>query len=482
MVPALQFPAALFCGSVPPAYLYAMMSNKLPVIAIYDIGKTNKKLFLFDRDYEVVYEKNVSLAETTDEDGFPSENLELLIRWVKDSFREVIRSDAYDITAVNFTAYGASFVHIDKEGNPLTPLYNYLKPYPEALKKKFYNKYGGEIMVSMHTASPVLGSLNSGMQLYRLKHEQKSIFDQIAYSLHLPQYISYLLTRQTCSDITSIGCHTNLWNFPQNTYHEWVYREGVINKLAPIFPSDRVKTITAGGKTMLSGVGLHDSSAALIPYLTSFKEPFVLISTGTWSISLNPFNSHPLTVEELQKDCLSYITFQGQPVKASRLFAGYEHEQQVKRLAAHFSKSKEEYTTISFNRNIIESLRSRVHALTGAGEAGITEFSARDLHTFNSYEQAYHQLMLDIMNKQIESTRLVLKGTDTRRIFVDGGFGKNPLYMYLLAEAFPDIEVYAASIAQATAFGAALAIHPHWNPNPVPPDIIKLKYYTHSRG
>ncbi|HRQ50911.1 MAG TPA: FGGY-family carbohydrate kinase, partial [Agriterribacter sp.] len=76
------------------------------------------------------------------------------------------------------------------------------------------------------------------------------------------------------------------------------------------------------------------------------------------------------------------------------------------------------------------------------------------------------------------ATGLVLKGTDVKRIFVDGGFGKNRLYMHLLAEAFPGIEVYAASIAQATALGAALAIHPHWNSKPVPADTIKLMYYN----
>ncbi|HRN57981.1 MAG TPA: FGGY family carbohydrate kinase [Agriterribacter sp.] len=454
------------------------MSNSVPVIAIYDIGKTNKKVFLFNEAYEVVYEKSATLPETTDEDGYPCENLELLTRWIRESFSEITGLKAYHIVAVNFTSYGASFVHINRNGNPLTPLYNYLKPYPEDLKKKFYARYGGEIMFSIHTASPVLGSLNSGMQLYRLKHEQKTMFGQIAFSLHLPQYISYLLTAKACSDITSIGCHTNLWNFPQQNYHEWVYREGVIDKLPPLFASDGiVKEITFSGRKIRAGVGLHDSSAALIPYLTHFREPFILISTGTWSISFNPFNSTPLTVEELQQDCLCYLTYHGRPVKASRLFAGYEHEQQVKRLAAHFNKPADYFTTVKFSKDITAALRLQP-AMRAKDAASITVFSERNLHTFSSYEQAYHQLMLDIMSRQIHATGLVLKGTDVKRIFVDGGFGKNRLYMHLLAEAFPGIEVYAASIAQATALGAALAIHPHWNSKPVPADTIKLMYYN----
>ncbi len=106
----------------------------------------------------------------------------------------------------------------------------------------------------------------------------------------------------------------------------------------------------------------------------------------------------------------------------------------------------------------------------GAGQA-------RDLSFFSTYEEAYHWLLADIMERQVASTQLVLKDTDTKRIFVDGGFGSNAVYMHLLAASFPDMEVFAASIPQASAMGAALAIHRHWNQEALPTDIIELKYY-----
>ena len=61
---------------------------------------------------------------------------------------------------------------------------------------------------------------------------------------------------------------------------------------------------------------------------------------------------------------------------------------------------------------------------------------------------------------------------------MDGGFSKNDIYMNLLAAAFPGIEVYATSMAQASALGAALAIHDSWNSRTIPSDIIELKVYT----
>jgi sugar (pentulose or hexulose) kinase len=110
----------------------------------------------------------------------------------------------FKIKAINFSTYGASLVYIDKDGKPLTPLYNYLKSYPADLQEQFYTLYGGEITVAHETASPVLGSLNSGLQLYRFKQKQPANYRKLKYALHLPQYMSYLITGVACTDITSI--------------------------------------------------------------------------------------------------------------------------------------------------------------------------------------------------------------------------------------------------------------------------------------
>lgn len=449
----------------------------IPVIAIYDIGKTNKKVFLFNEDYEIVYEKSTNLTEIPDEDGDMCEDVEALSSWVKQSFEEIQQLKDFDIVAVNVTAYGASLVHVDASGKPVAPLYNYLKPYPEDLQKAFYEKYGGVLKVSQHTASPVLGSLNSGMLLYNISKNKPQIFKKIKYSLHLPQYISALLTGKFSSDITSIGCHTMLWDFTTMQYHEWLEKEGIAEKLAPIQSADDAIEVDIQKGPVKMGIGLHDSSAALIPYLLNFKEPFILLSTGTWAISLNPFNDSPLTQEQLKRDCLCYLTYKKQPVKASRLFAGYEHEQQVKRLAEHFTKPANYYTTVKFDSSIVSKLATD-QSRFNLSEGEITVFSLRDINSFSSYEEAYHQLIADIIYRQVISTKLVLEGSkEVKRIFVDGGFGKNPVYMHLLADAFPNIEVYAASVAQATSMGTALSIHAHWNTKELPASIIDLMYY-----
>ena len=43
---------------------------KEKVIAIFDIGKTNKKILLFDYDLNIISEFEEKFAEITDDDGF----------------------------------------------------------------------------------------------------------------------------------------------------------------------------------------------------------------------------------------------------------------------------------------------------------------------------------------------------------------------------------------------------------------------------
>jgi sugar (pentulose or hexulose) kinase len=317
------------------------------------------------------------------------------------------------------------------------------------------------------------------MQLYRLKYEKPEFFARIKYALHLPQYLSYLLSGKTFSEITSIGCHTNLWHFQNMDYHYWVKQEGLLEKFPPLAPSDMVIHPALSNYSHSVGIGLHDSSAALIPYLVSFSEPFVLISTGTWAISLNPFNQSQLSKEELECDCLCYLQYMSKPVKASRLFAGHFHDVQVERIAAHFNQRKERYFDIPFDQDLLARIDTSFHPENDKEEAlKEVRFATRQMSDFGTDSEAYHQLIFDLAVQQYISTQLIIKGTPVKRIFVDGGFSNNSIYMNLLAGFFPNMEVFASSIPQATALGTALAIHPAWNADSFPTDIIELKAYA----
>lgn len=458
--------------------------EKESVIAVFDVGKTNKKLFLFNRKYQIVFERSARFVETTDDEGNSCDNLDSLRLSVFDSLQTIFRNGQFKVKAINFSTYGASLVHLDDQGLPLTPLYNYLNPYPPDLLKKFNNAYikpSANFIRQVGTA--ITGSLNAALQLYKIKNQHPDLFHKISVSLHLPQYLSFLLTGKYCSDITSIGCHTGLWNFDEQAYHAWIHQEKISGKMAPIYDTATVFPITFPGSQIVAGIGLHDSSAALIPYLINFRDPFILISTGTWCVSMNPFDHNPLSVKDINKGCLYYLSYKGVPVKSSRVFAGNEHAIELQRIASYFNVNPLIFKTMRYNKSIMDAIikGKKGHSDIDCHSKGRSTFSLRNLKSFSSAEVAYHQLMYDLVELQKYSTWLISKpGANIKHIFIDGGFSKNTIYMNLMANAFSETEVFAASMAQATALGAALAIHASWNKEDIPNDLIELKYYAPS--
>ncbi|WNH10677.1 FGGY family carbohydrate kinase [Thalassobellus suaedae] len=111
------------------------------VTAVFDIGKTNKKFFLFDKDYKEVHKEYTSFEEIEDEDGYPTENLPALQEWLKSVFENILKASEFNVQAINFSTYGASFVHLDENGEVLTPLYNYTKPIDQSVIDSFIEKY-----------------------------------------------------------------------------------------------------------------------------------------------------------------------------------------------------------------------------------------------------------------------------------------------------------------------------------------------------
>ncbi|MBX2920648.1 MAG: carbohydrate kinase [Chitinophagaceae bacterium] len=457
------------------------MKAGIPVVAVFDIGKTNKKLLVFDERYKVVKEEVTGFDEIADDDGFPSENLDALTSWMLRQYRQLKESADFQLKAVNFSTYGASMVHTDAAGERVGYLYNYLKPYPGPLMKEFLERRSGADAFAESTSSPVMGHLNAGMQLYWLKKYKPTLFGRIVRSLHFPQYLSFLIAGHSFAEMTSLGCHSAMWDFANSDYHPWVKEEGIREKLAKVIQGDAIAGMDKNGdEHIVIGVGLHDSSAATIPYLNYFKDPFIIVSTGTWIIGLNPFNTTLPTAGELSKGCLSYLTCQGSPVKTSMLFAGHDHDQQVQRIAACFNVSPDFYKAVSPDHEMLQrlSLAENTIAQSSATVEKATTpciFHQRDLGRLHSASEAYHQLIADMVQQQKRALQMILGNSDTKNIYVDGGFCRNGLFMQLLANAFPGKKVFSATMIQGTALGAALAIHKHWNNQDVPVDLIELK-------
>jgi sugar (pentulose or hexulose) kinase len=433
---------------------------KEPVIAIFDIGKTNKKLLLFNEDLKVIFELEEKFAQVTDDDGFECDDIDRIERWIKDSVASLVRSDEFDLRAVNFATYGATIAYLGEKGERLTPVYNYLKPIDENIPERLYRRNGGRDEFCRRTASPALGMLNSGIQALWLKTTKPEIFAKVRHILHFPQYISYGLTGKIYSEHTSIGCHTALWDFDNMQYHPWVNVHGL--NLPEPAPVETVNEITVGGKTVKVGIGIHDSSSSLAPYFSLNKGKFLLLSTGTWCINMNPFNKEKLTAEQLDKDCLCYMSITRQPVKSSRLFLGHLHEEGVKIINNHFKKGEDYYRNIKTDKGLLASLRLKKsrEKIFFQNESYSRELKDYvDMYNFKSYEEAYHQLMIELCDLTVESIKLVLpENDDIENLYITGGFSRNSLFLHLICGAFRDKSVYTSEISNGSALGAALVL------------------------
>lgn len=433
---------------------------KKEVVLIFDIGKTNKKVLLFDRQLQLHHEEEVSFEEIPDEDGFPGDDIARLEEWIYAACETYVNDEQYVVRGINFATYGASLMYLDEHGERLTPLYNYLKPMPEGVVGPLYKAHEGEAEFCRRTGSPALGMLNSGLQALWLKQTKPELFSQVKTILHFPQYLSHLLHGRISSEHTSIGCHTALWDFDRMSYHAWT---GLLGQVLPdpvsvetTFPSASL------GKEIPVGIGIHDSSSSLVPYFMNSREKFVLISTGTWCITMNPFNEEPLTAGQLKKDCLVYMSVQKKPVKSSRLFLGHIHDVNVKHLNQLFGTGDSAYKSLLPQKDLIRKLNQksqgeRVFFQEGVPGDYLDHTVNKD--SFTSFEEAYHQLVMDLVDLTRDSIELILgKDDHTQGMFISGGFSKNPIFLLLLASCFPDKQVYTSEVANATSLGAAMVL------------------------
>ncbi len=444
-------------------YTYLWVQINLPmqnVTAIFDIGKTNKKFILYDQKYNEVLKISKVFSEIEDEDGFPCDNIYAIVKWIYKTLNEALNSSKHRITELNFSTYGASFIYIDENDTILTPLYNYLKPYPKNILKSFYKKYGSESKIAKQTASPPSEMLNSGLQLYWIKKTKPKIYKKIKYAIHFPQYLSYLFTEIPLSDFTSIGCHTSLWNYKNKAYHSWVAKEEIDKILPPLTTTNKSINTYYNDKYLKVGIGIHDSSAALLPYFMSDSNPFILVSTGTWSITLNPFNQEVLTYKDLKSDTLNYMRIDGLPVKATRLFLGKEYEIQVKKLNKYFRKEKDEHTKIKASKSILKKAESITN---NRFKMEVVLWKRKqpketNLAEFTSFEEAYIQLIVELVTLQVTAIQKTLNNKKVKKIYIDGGFVNNTLFTSILSSKMKGIEVFHTKKPIGSSLGAAIVI------------------------
>ena len=422
---------------------------------VFDVGKTNQKYFVFDAENKILVREIVSLSKIEDEDGHSAENIDAIVSWMRESLDTLLASNIFVIHKVNFSAFGATLIHLDEKGEVVAPVYDYHKPVEANTFEPFYRDYGPESVFASHTGSKNLDLLNSGKQLYWLKYKRPAIFEKIRYSLHLPQYLSYVFTGKMYSEYTSIGCHTDLWDYEKKEYHNWVKAEGIDRFFPPIVETKKTVIKSFGGRKISFGIGIHDSSSALLTYLLRGKESFILLSTGTWCINFNPFSSDSLFDQnQINAGATAYMKIDGSPVKSSRLFLGEEHRLKVQKLIEHFSKPKFYHHGLELEKQLMEEVLKKSKKHFHWKYLDNKHAPPMDDLGFSNFEAAYYQLIRELMDLLISKIDIICE-TLPKRIYIDGGFTDNKIFLAFLRRQFPQQKIKAKPASFACALGAS---------------------------
>ncbi len=441
-------------------------------VLAFDVGKTNKKAVLFDASLRVMRIREVEILEQSPGHGLLADDVAAIEQWMLDELRAVASEGDIRLRAINIATFGATVAHLDAHNALACPVYSYECDPGEAIDQQF-REIVSRLEGGFHRrATPPLPQfLNVAKQLLWLNRSRPDVAQRIRTTLFLPQYFAFRLSGSACSEPTGFGCHTGLWDFERMQPDEelltqlgWRNRfPALVDPLRIGFPLSPSLASATGleAKATVVGSGLHDSSSALLPYELALQDDFVLVSTGTWIVVLNPGAPFRLSDEDLRRDRLYYLSPRRQPVRASRLFAGREHDVQLQRIEAHFGRSPQPTGDVApllpgfFAEPAFRGLRPQV--LSGSGPFPHYPVREWDLSAFDSAEEAYARLCLDLAVlvdyciSEVATERI-------RQVVIDGGFARNPWFTQILAMLQQPTPVMVAEVPQATALGAALAV------------------------
>ncbi|MCJ2134191.1 FGGY-family carbohydrate kinase [Methylobacterium sp. J-026] len=258
-------------------------------VAVIDVGKTNAKLALHDlaagQDIFVATTPNTVLRDGP----YPHADTERLWRFLLAALAECARAHAID--AISITTHGACVALVDDDGLVL-PILDYESAAPESLRAD-YDRLRPPFS---QTCSPRLpNGLNVGAQLYWQEQTFPQAFARARRILFYPQYWAWRLTGVAACEVTSLGCHTDLWRPVEGGVSALATQRGWDRLLAPMRSAFDVlgplkpawaDAIGMSGRKIPVHCGIHDSNASLLPYLRATPAPVTVLSTGTWIIAL----------------------------------------------------------------------------------------------------------------------------------------------------------------------------------------------------
>ncbi|XHS00525.1 carbohydrate kinase [Sphingomonas sp. DBB INV C78] len=428
-----------------------------------DIGKTLSKVTLWSPDGRLL-DRQVRANAPVVVDGLRRLDAARIGSWILETLARHAHSGVEAIIPVG---HGAGVAALVDDALAFLPL-DYEQDVPEDVMRAYRAERDAFALIG----SPALpGGLNIGTQLYWLERLYPDVMGK-ATLVPWAQYWAWFLSGGAASEVTSLGCHSDLWLPDAGRFSPMAERFGWAGRFAPLAragdaagtlrPDIAVATGLAPSVRVL--VGLHDSNAALLAargFPEVGAEEATVLSTGTWFIAMRLADSastRPVLAED--RDCLVNVDAHGSPLPSARFMGGREIESVIKIDTRRVDIAPDQPPLLA----TVPALLAAHSMLLPTLAPGCGPFPrARNGWLHEPVDWFARRAAACLYAALVTDAALDLIGS-RERLLVEGRFAEAQVFVRALAALRPDTAVYTANAHNDVSFGALRLIEPGLRP------------------
>lgn len=458
---------------------------------VLDVGKTLSKLSIWTREGQFLERRTRPNPRLT-ADGRAVLDAQGIESWIESTLRDF--AQLADVGAIIPVSHGAAAAVI-RDGQLVQAPLDYEADLPATIRQAYHELRDP----FARTGSPALPlGLNLGAQLYYQQSLDPDWLQPGSVVLPWAQYWSWLLSGVATCELTSLGCHSDLWNPLTSSPSTLALSRGWAQHLAALRPAADILGSLLPHWVERTGLppdtriycGLHDSNAALhaarvFPEIAD--RAATILSTGTWFVAMRLLRaSDPFDLQSLPdaRDCLVNVDVFGRMVPSARFMGGREIESLTGLDTRRLDLAHDQAALCA----AVSAVLSRGAMVLPTLVPGTGPFPAHlgrwismpeDGFQLRAAVALYAALMADVL--------LDLIGAQ-ERILIEGRFAESDIFVRALASLRRESLVFVGHAHTDVAFGALRLVHPTLaapgplrRVEPLPEDLHAYRALWHER-
>jgi sugar (pentulose or hexulose) kinase len=445
------------------------------VVAVLDLGKTNKKVVLINRALRVIEERSMSLPAQVATDGLLEEDTDGITDFLKTALHDL--STTWTIRGIGLSCHGGTWAGIAADGSLAGPVIAYDSAVADQaqLDTAFYELQDAAAAQAETGTCDLPLLINPAKSIFALQQFRPEQASKTTAIQHYPAFWAGKLCGQAVAERTYALNHSYLHRIPDATPSTLAAALGiqVPEKWADSWAIAGALTEEWQANTGLGpipvGVGLHDSNAALLPYLidSQREDDFALLSTGTWCVGMHAVPTPTYAVHEIGSKIIFNVDALGGWQKVSFLMGGQDYALYHELIGGdHINEADPaeiDHLLANTDGILPGASASLFPGCAGDAFAGDQQWSLEQLRSgdqpswWSDSRNAHHLLNISLALQ----AAYALQCTDinaTTAIYVEGGFRHNGVFLNVLAAQLAPRPVYCTDIGQASALGAGIAV------------------------